>query len=62
MYMNKVILAGFTGRDAKTGATQAGKQIARLSVATTKRYKERQQEKYAGEDTVAHLCCVRATG
>ncbi len=54
MYMNKVILAGFTGRDAKTGATQDGKQVTPLSVATTKRYKDQQQQWQ--EKTQWHTC------
>ena len=40
MYMNRVTLIGFTGRDAKTGATPAGKNMTKLSVATTKRYRD----------------------
>ncbi len=54
MYMNKVILAGFTGRDAKTGATQAGKQITGFSVATTKGTQGRRAE--VQEKTQWHTC------
>ena len=44
MYLNGVTLVGFTGRDAKTSATPGGKNITRLSVATTKRYKDAQDQ------------------
>ena len=38
MNLNRVTICGHTGKDARTAATQSGKSITRLSVATTKRY------------------------
>ena len=40
MTINRVTIAGFTGRDARNSSTQAGRSITKLSVATTKRYKD----------------------
>jgi single-strand DNA-binding protein len=54
MYLNRVTLVGFTGRDAKTSATPRGKNIARLSVATTKRYKDAHDQWQ--EKTQWHSC------
>src|SRR5581483_8076272 len=57
MFLNRVILIGFTGRDAKTSATAAGKNMTKLSVATTKRYRdgqERWQEKTQWHDCIAY--------
>jgi single-strand DNA-binding protein len=39
MNINRVTIAGFAGKDARTSSTQNGKSISKLSVATTKRYK-----------------------
>jgi single-strand DNA-binding protein len=44
MNINRVTLVGFAGKDAKTSATQGGRTMTRLSVATTKRYKDSAQE------------------
>jgi single-strand DNA-binding protein len=57
MYLNRVTLVGFTGRDAKT-ATPGGKNITRLSVATTKRYKDAQDQWQ--EKTQWHSCVAYA--
>jgi hypothetical protein len=43
MSINRVTLAGFTGKDARSSSTQNGKSMTKLSVATTKRYKDAQQ-------------------
>jgi single-stranded DNA-binding protein len=40
MFLNRMTLVGFTGQEPKTFSTPAGKEIARLSVATTKRYQQ----------------------
>ena len=40
MTINRVTIAGFAGKDARTSSTQQGKTITKLSVATTKRYKD----------------------
>jgi len=40
MYINRVTLAGHTGKDARTLGTQNGRSMTKLSVATTKRYKD----------------------
>lgn len=39
MNINRVTLAGFTGKDAWSRSAPNGKSVTRLSVATTKRYK-----------------------
>lgn len=44
MHVNKVMLIGFAGRDAKTSATPGGKIVARLSVATSARFKDSKNE------------------
>jgi single-strand DNA-binding protein len=40
MNMNRVTIAGFTGKDARHSAIQNGRSVTKLSVATTKRYKD----------------------
>lgn len=40
MNINRVTLAGYTGKDARKSSTQGGRSITKLSVATTKRYKD----------------------
>ncbi len=40
MNLNRVTLCGHAGKDAHTAATQNGRNMTRLSVATTKRYKD----------------------
>jgi len=40
MDINRVTLCGYVGKDARTNTSQNGKSITRLSVATTKRYKD----------------------
>ena len=42
--INRVILCGYTGKEVRTGATRHGRNISRLSVATTRRYQDAQQE------------------
>jgi single-strand DNA-binding protein len=54
MNINRVTLAGFTGKDARTSATQNGRSMTRLSVATSKRYKDAQQQWQ--EKTQWHAC------
>jgi single-stranded DNA-binding protein len=49
MSINRVTLAGFTGKDARSSSTQNGKSLTWLSVATTKRYKGAQQQRVNGE-------------
>lgn len=41
---NRVTLIGYTGKDAESGSTQSGKQFAKLSVATSKRFKDQQDQ------------------
>jgi single-stranded DNA-binding protein len=43
MSINPVTLAGFTGKDARSSSTHNGKSMTKLSVATTKRYKDARQ-------------------
>ena len=40
MNINRVTLAGHTGKDARTLSTQNGRSMTKLSVATSKRYKD----------------------
>lgn len=40
MNINRVTLCGHTGKDARTSANQNGRNMTRLSVATSKRYKD----------------------
>jgi single-strand DNA-binding protein len=57
MTLNRVILAGFAGKDARNSSTQNGRSITRLSVATTKRYKDAEgawQEKTHWHSCVAY--------
>jgi single-strand DNA-binding protein len=54
MNVNRVTLAGFTGRSAKTSATAGGTIVTKLSVATTKRFKDA-REKWQ-EKTQWHVC------
>jgi single stranded DNA-binding protein len=54
MNINKVILCGRTGREAKTSGTVNGRNISRVSVATTKRYKDAQEQWQ--EKTQWHTC------
>jgi single-strand DNA-binding protein len=56
MNFNRVTLAGFTGKDAWSSSTQNGKSMTKLSVATTKRYKDAQQQ--WKEKTQWHNCVV----
>ena len=56
MTINRVTLAGYTGKDARTNSTQNGRSMTRLSVATTKRYKDAEgawQEKTSWHSCVA---------
>jgi single-strand DNA-binding protein len=55
MFLNRTTLIGFTGQEPKTFATQSGKEITRLSVATTRRY---QQDSEWKEKTQWHDCVV----
>jgi single-strand DNA-binding protein len=55
MFLNRTTLIGFTGQEPKTFATQSGKEINRLSVATTRRY---QQDSEWKQKTQWHDCVV----
>ncbi len=59
MFLNRITLIGFTGQESKTFATQSGKEITRLSVATTRRY---QQDSEWKEKTQWHDCVVYGGG
>ena len=57
MNINRVTLAGFAGKDARSSATQNGRSMTKLSIATTKRYKDAQrqwQERTQWHDCVAY--------
>src|SRR5690242_8408441 len=44
MNINRVTLCGYVGKDARTNMSQNGKSVTRLSIATTKRYRDAQQQ------------------
>jgi single-strand DNA-binding protein len=44
MNINRVTLCGYVGKDARTNTSQNGKSVTRLSIATTKRYRDAQQQ------------------
>jgi len=54
MNINRVTLAGFAGKDARSGSTKNGRSMTKLSIATTKRYKDAQQQWQ--EKTQWHNC------
>jgi single-strand DNA-binding protein len=54
MNINRVTLAGFAGKDARSGSTQNGRSLTRLSVATTRRHKD--AEGNWQEKTQWHTC------
>src|SRR3954451_8347319 len=54
MTINRVTIAGFAGKDARSSSTQQGKRMTKLSVATTKRYKD--AEGKWSEKTNWHSC------
>jgi single-strand DNA-binding protein len=57
MNINRITLAGFTGKDARHSSTQNGRSVTRLSVATSKRYKDadgKWQEKTQWHHCVAY--------
>jgi single-strand DNA-binding protein len=54
MNINRVTLAGFAGKDARTSSTQNGRSMTKLSIATTKRYKDAQEQWQ--EKTQWHSC------
>jgi len=45
MFLNRVILIGFTGSEAKHSELPGGRSVTRLSLATTKRHKDGEQWK-----------------
>jgi single-strand DNA-binding protein len=53
---NRITLIGFTGKDAEVRSTQAGKQVARLSIATNKNYKD--AEDHWKSKTTWHRCAA----
>jgi len=55
MFLNRTTLIGFTGQEPKTFATRSGREITRLSVATSRRY---QQDSEWKEKTQWHDCVV----
>ena len=54
MTINRITLAGFTGKDARSSSTQNGRSMTKLSVATTKRYKDAREQWQ--EETQWHTC------
>jgi len=55
MFLNPVILNGFTGKDAKHSKLPGSRSVTRISLATRKRYREGEQWK---EKTQWHDCVV----
>src|SRR3954451_8209995 len=54
MNINRVTLCGHTGKDARISASQNGRKITKLSVATSKRYKD--AKGHWQEKTQWHTC------
>ena len=57
MTINRVTIAGFAGKDAQASSTQHGKSMTKLSVSTTKRFRDPQgnwQEKTQWHSCVAY--------
>lgn len=57
MTINRVTIAGFAGKNAQNSSTQQGKSMTKLSVATTKRFRDPQgdwQEKTQWHSCVAY--------
>jgi single-strand DNA-binding protein len=54
MNINRVTLCGHTGKDARTSAKQNGRNMTKLSVATSKRYKDANGQWQ--EKTEWHVC------
>ena len=57
MNINQITLIGFTGQDARNISTQNGRSMTKLSVATTKRYKDAEgnwQEKTQWHTVIAY--------
>ncbi len=59
MSINRITLAGFAGKDARSSSTQNGRHMTKISVATTKRYKDAQQQWQ--EKTQWHSCVAYGT-
>jgi single-strand DNA-binding protein len=55
MFMNRIILIGFTGKQAKHQTLPGGRSVTRLSLATSKRYKDGEEWK---EKTQWHDCVL----
>ena len=56
MFLNRISLIGFTGREAEVRSTQNGKSVTTFSLATSKRFKDK-----AGNyqtETQWHRCVV----
>ena len=58
MTINRVTIAGVAGKGARTSSTQNGKSMTKLSIATTKRYKD--TEGTWQERTQWHTCVAYA--
>ena len=58
MNINRVTLIGFTGKDARNSSTQNGRSMTKISVATSKHYKDCGWQ-LAAENPMAQLRCVR---
>lgn len=54
MNINRIILSGFAGKDARTSSTSNGRNITKLSIATSKRYKDSQEQWQ--QKTMWHNC------
>jgi single-strand DNA-binding protein len=54
MNINRVTIAGFAGKDARNNSGPNGKNITKLSIATTKRYKDPEGSWH--EKTQWHTC------
>ena len=59
--VNKVILVGNVGQDPEVKYTAGGVPVAKLSLATNERFKDR-NECMARQDRMAHRCRLAASG
>ena len=59
--VNKVILVGNVGQDPEVKYTASGVPVAKVSLATNERFKDRKR-RVARQDRMAHRCRLAAAG
>src|SRR5450631_3535214 len=60
--INKVILVGNLGKDADTQFTQSGTAVTRVSVATSRRWKDQQTDEWKEETNWTNVVVWRQEG